>query len=540
MSLLPPEIWAHIFSYYYICGCKLDTIELVCKFFRNIVRDHRKYIVKFTLMTHQESHYINVQNILIKNVSYLDTSPTGCGKTFVAMQVARKRCLKIMVIAPSSVCTVWEQESYRFFNNVCVNMSYEKFRGVTYKGEKYVNHPYLTIVDNEYKITEEFRELVQEGVLVVFDEVHRLKNSKTATIKACHELVKAIKMSGSRSRVALLSASPFDKPEHAESMVKMLGIVDSKNLYTYDRATRTYVYEGFQELINKCMTLNDTETLKYIPTSDKKDTINKGCYNMLINIVKSYYTSAMIKGNTTEIDAKNGYYDMLPRDQEVLDMAYNQMANAVNYNPLTGEVDMDDDSMATVFRMLVLIEKTKLNTIVRLIKEIVDRGNNDKIVVYLAYKDSQTYIRDRLEHQNIPCVIMNGTTTRKKRTVIINDFQRNNLKLQVLITTAKVGGSGISLDDQHGDYPRTILAVPNYMFIDLFQACGRINRTNTKSVATIRFIYSKFHMDETKILNALVTKARTTKSILRDDSEVRFPGDFKEYREGEDENEDEV
>ena len=68
-----------------------------------------------------------------------------------------------------------------------------------------------------YDVTDSFRAVVRDGVLLIFDEIQKLKNSSLKT-KAAFTLIKTLiginNMEGTHSRVGLLSATPADKVIH--------------------------------------------------------------------------------------------------------------------------------------------------------------------------------------------------------------------------------------------------------------------------------------------------------------------------------------
>ena len=104
---------------------------------------------------------------------------------------------------------------------------------------------------------------------------------------------------------------------------------------------------------------------------------------------------------------------------------------------------------------------------------------------------------------------------------------------RVFISNPKVGGLGTDLDDQVGDRPRFMYIAPSYMFIDQFQTTGRIHRKNTKSTATIRFVYSKEFPFETGILNSMAEKSKIARDmVLSNQNSVVFPGELDEEVEG--------
>ncbi len=483
-------------------------------------------VEKLNLLPHQTDHFTRMLTILKDNFAFLDTSQTGCGKTFTTMKLAQISNYKLLVVCPKSVCSVWNLECKKYGVPLIEAFTYEKLRGV--KKQTSPNR-YVDRAGNSFRASDIFTQLVGERILLVFDEVHRAKNRATATLAAAHSLVREIVRVNNGSRVACLSASPFDKSEHALSIMKVLGIIMSKGLYEYDRSEREYNLTGMQEVMNYAKRVNPTEAAKISVFPHNAKGINKACYNHFVNIVKPVVSTSMPRpAMRSTFDAKNGYYNMSREDALQVFNGSNALAAATRYNAVTHTIeDSRPPNFGAITLALMQIEAGKVNTLFRLSVQTLTNDPNSKVIIYAWYKSSMKALLDKFTEIGFPARIMNGDTKQVDRTEIISSFQAPTTKLRVIITSCPVGGVGLTLDDQHGDYPRTSYAVPNYWFIDLFQAGGRTFRVLTKSKATLRFVYGKNATIESQIYDALVRKSNTTKSTLFDSSKVVFPGDLE-------------
>jgi hypothetical protein len=132
--------------------------------------------------------------------------------------------------------------------------------------------------------------------------------------------------------------------------------------------------------------------------------------------------------------------------------------------------------------------------------------------------------------KNYNAMILNGDIVQNsERDKIIERFQRDDNKYRVLISNPKVGGVGIDLDDKTGKHPRYMYIAPSYMFIDQFQGTGRIHRKDTKSKATIRFVYSREFPWENGILDSMANKSKVARDmILSQNTNILFPGELDE------------
>lgn len=483
-------------------------------------------VEKLNLLPHQTDHFTRMMEILENNFAFLDTSQTGCGKTFTTMKLAQLSGYKLLVVCPKSVCTVWNLECKKYGVPLIEAFTYEKLRGV--KSQLAPNR-YVDRSGNHFTASDFFTQLVEQRLLLVFDEVHRAKNRATATLAAAHSLVREIVRLNNGSRVACLSASPFDKPEHALSIMKVLGIIMSEGLYDYDRSEKEYNLTGMHEVMNYATRVNRTEAVKISVFPHNAKGINKASYQHFVKIVKPIISTSMPRPvMTSTFDAKNGYYNMSAVDALKVFNGSNALAAATRYNAATHTImDSKPAKFGAITIALMEIEAGKVNTLFRLSVQTLTEDPNSKVIIYAWYKSTMSDLLTKFTEIGVPARIMNGDTKQVNRSQIISSFQKPTTKLRVIITSCPVGGVGLTLDDQHGDYPRTSYAVPNYRFIDLFQAGGRTFRVLTKSKATLRFVYGKNATIESQIYDALVRKSNTTKSTLFDNSKVVFPGDLE-------------
>lgn len=70
--------------------------------------------------------------------------------------------------------------------------------------------------------------MVQEGTLLIIDEIQNIKNVSSqflACQKLIQEIVEAFSTADNKSRVLLLSGSPIDRQEHALHLFRSLHIM---------------------------------------------------------------------------------------------------------------------------------------------------------------------------------------------------------------------------------------------------------------------------------------------------------------------------
>ena len=483
------------------------------------------------LRPNQLAHYERVCSIVKREFAYLDTSPYGAGKTYVAMKLAWAYNLAILVFAPLILVQMWLDIGKEYGIRIIDALSYRKLGGTEKSG---CNHPYLYRYGDDYYPTPYFTQLVNSGILLVFDEVQNLKTEDTNQAVAAHAMVKEVVRLNSGSRVGLLSRTPIDKNTHVESLVKNLGIVTSDNLYNYDRSRKFYELTGMKELYAKCDSL-DYHKSQSIHSGVKitRKNVTDIVYELYTQVLKPFMSSAMPKLDNKDVsqDIKNGYYVMTPEDLEEVKAGQALLESIVHYNPINGTVTLPKNNWSDIVNALTNLEKAKCrNLIPRLVREWLGASPNNKGIIFLWRVETILYLREVLREFN-PMIIYGDTCLRDKNDIVAK-FQRPTNEFRLLIANALIGCVGLSLDDQDGRFPRTTWIVPSYNFIHLSQAPGRTYRELTKSDSIYRVIFCKDFISERQIVDVLARKSGVVRDVIYDDSDIILPDDYEDYIEG--------
>lgn len=500
---------------------ELEVLELT---------DNDKIIKPIQIFPYQKEHFKKVLTILQNELGYLDVSPFGCGKTHIALAVAATFKMDILVVGPKTVLTNWKKQAKIYGIKLYGALTYSALRGTERNG---VNHELLEREGDDFFATEKLEEYARQGLLMVFDECHSLKNEKSQQLDATQALTKEmarLARMGYTVRIAALSATPADKKENITSMFKLLGIINSENLYKYDRSSKTYMSVGLQEAINKCNKYDPDTTFHVICRPLNKSTAKLICHELYTRILKKHITSSMpeppIKARK---DVKNLFAIMPPEDVERLKQGALLFSSATSYKHETSEINYSSVNWGDVILSRREIDSSKVNTMVRLAKQNLDSDPNCKVVLYFTFKRDMKESMRQLEKYGP--LLMNGDVIKaEERTKLMDKFQQHDNEHRVFISNPKVGGLGVELDDKYGDQPRFMYIAPSYMFIDQFQATGRIHRKETKSKATIRFVYSRDFPYEDSIFQSMAEKSKVARDMLLSSemNSVIFPGEIDE------------
>lgn len=487
-----------------------------------------KQASKHVLREYQKPHFERIEEILKNYYGYLDTSEPGTGKTHIALALCLKYKMQLMVVCPKSMMGKWLDKADEYGVKMCDVLTYAGLRGTNKYPPK---HGYLEIKNGKYIATKKFQKLAVNRLLLVFDESHNVKN-KNAQFNASFALVKSViglcQNNRAPCRIALLSATPGNEKEHAGCVLKMLGFTTKDSLYEYNRSAKKYNLTGLQDIINKCHHMDPDKTYDITCRPVNRSTVNLICHDLLTCVVKPKCASEMTLPQNIyrKKDARDGYYNMPKEDVHKIMEGINLLSNTVQYHHDTKKIQLQKGCWGNITSALMLIESGKVQTMARLAREKLNRNSNCKVILYFNFLKNMQRAKNILHDFNP--LYMDGQTQTKKRRDIIEKFQQDNNNYRVLISNPKVGGVGIDLDDITGNHQRYLYIVPTYNYIDLHQSAGRIYRQQTKSTATIRFVYSKDFPHETCILNAIARKRNIVRDMIIDNEQhVILPGEYK-------------
>ena len=483
-----------------------------------------------TLMKHQVKHFRKISKILEKDISYLDTSEMGTGKTVIAMALCLTLDLDLFVICNKSNIPHWRRHCRKYGVKLVDILNYEKLRGTR---DSDLKHPYLKKFAQigkkhpKYVATKAFREIAASGTLFIFDESQKTKNDNLQ-LRSCHALVREVVAvskrgykEGPRSKIGILSATPGEDRSHASSLLKMLGIITKDELYSYDHASKVYHLEGLKQAIDYCSKIDHKVTVYFRCQKINKTTIPNIALQLFNKVVRKTRASRMPKlKKKFDLDCKNLYGIMNEEDTELLARGISNLSRATNYNSSKQEVQIDQNSFGAITSCLIEIEKAKYNMAIRHGKRILDTTKKGKVVLFFNYKENIYRAKKMFKSLGYRVLVLTGDREFQKpeiRQQIIDRFNRRDTKYRILLTNKEVGGNGVDLDDVDGSFPRYVFMSPDYKIGPMHQATGRFYRTNTKSLSGkdiyIRVLYSINYHYENSILRALARKTRYAKQL---------------------------
>lgn len=479
------------------------------------------------LYAYQEEHVADLCNVLNMYPCALDFSMLGLGKSYTAAAISIRYQLKVVTIAPPIVNIKWEEIKKRHNVNLIKTLSFQAVRGIK---EKPLKHQWLTRRDSEqhtqnnkviriaeFRVTQEWRDLVKEGVLLVVDEFQNIKNN-SAQYKACHALISEViqHFPNTKSRVLLLSGSPIDKPEQVVGMYHTLNIVSTRELSSYNHNLKVWEHLGAEAIRRYVMKQHKTE----LP----KPRIRKECVKLAFEWFQAYIKPMIARSMTppdmkTSLIKRNSFYQV--ESQEEWDVISDAIASLQHLVLQFKEGDMK--GLAALIPVLMEIEAAKLPTFERLIEKSLADHENQKVVACFNFTDSIVYLKDKFPE----ALVINGSVSGAKRKMVMDKFQTSSNEHRLLLCNIACCNAGIDLDDKDGRFPRKVFVSPTYNTINIYQLCHRFQRADTKSNAEVNMVYVKDAF-ELRVLNALAKKSEVMKTTTEKQSlaGVLFPCDF--------------
>ena len=402
----------------------------------------------------QKEHCEKLIASVIVNGYAKDGSDTGTGKTVIALTAARRLGLTPFVVCPKAVVPSWREWIHKFSYKVAHVFNYEKLRlGNT---EYYKKNKRGMKRAGEWKID-------PKKVLLIFDEDHRCKSAKSENAK----LMIAAKEKGIPT--LSLGATSCSNPVEMRALGYLLDMHNDAGWWGWC-------------LKNGC----------------KKGVFGGLSFMGYATVLKRFHDHIYRKGRGSRIRIKDLPPGSFPETMIVAD-GYDLGENARSdikllYADLKSELDnleikreVDEDSALTIqLRARQEVELLKVPTIGELATDAHASGNS--VVSFVNFRSTAQALINRLTHLDNHIGFVGGSQNKWERELEVKKFQRNESRIIVVMTQA--GGTGLSLHDENGDYPRVSLISPSFSAIDLKQALGRVHRATGKSPSIQKIVFA--------------------------------------------------
>lgn len=460
------------------------------------------------LLEHQNEHYENIKKSIINNSRALDASDTGTGKTYVSVKICKNLGLIPWVICPKSVVSSW--------NNIIRQSGIKKFYIITYEqlilSTNLIEKKTISGIDEydwKFETNDIFKDKQKEKYLFIYDEAHKCKNIKTINSKIIVSLAKY------SVKILLLSATIIDKPLYFIPFGIVLGLykniqegmdwmgktISSKSkssnpmlpmhkILFPQYASRMRIDDTVGVFKNNKIMFEGIQMKNYWEIEQKYDKINKILeFNKENKLTKSTKTTKStkstksIKNNNTfpdnenESESMNGV-DEYDDDEENLDMVVDDKNKKSKKSGGIGKIQ----------KIRQEIELLRVDSICELTHKYLMQ--NKSIAIFVNFTETIKQLALRL---NSNCIIW-GSQSLRERSKAIDDFCSD--KSRIIICNTMSAGTGISLHDTLGQFPRVSIISPTWSAQDLIQVLGRIHRAMGKTDCEQLIIFCKGTIEE--------------------------------------------
>ncbi|MHB1774353.1 MAG: hypothetical protein ACYCST_22015, partial [Acidimicrobiales bacterium] len=414
-------------------------------FFTYPQQNIQRQVKDIVIYPEQKEHYERILGILKRFWFYLDGTLPGGGKTHLASAVSKTLNLPILVFAPKTASMTWT-EVITDYGLATINLpglgSVLTYDCLSSMKNIQPKHGLLQRIDNggsqpTYLPTSLLNEIIKGGVLIIFDEFQKLKNTN-AKHYAAKAIIQHYNQVQSRSRIGLLSGSILDKEEMATNTFRLLGFLKAPKLYA--RRGGKITPEGLEDIFSWARMIDPEGLQKFLSENQFiPGEASSYIFNIFIEIFKPQIMSIMpiiIEGT---LDVKNGYYKMPPKDEIEYNKYLDDFKEAVQFDEVSLTVNQKKEAIGDVITAVVKIQNSKAYTLARKVHETLNavmydsRGNRliPKVVVFANYNDVIDKIMYLLSaYKPIKLV---GDTKKEHRNVIIKAFQEPNPNFRLLV-----------------------------------------------------------------------------------------------------------
>lgn len=340
-----------------------------------------------------------------------------------------------------------------------------------------------------FRMTEVFKTyLSQYGseCIIWFDEAHNLRNSDTATFDAAKILIK--KVMGAGGKVTFSSATPFINGDHSVNFCELTGLIK----YEMSGSKKSNV--DFGPLVRIANAINPEKTKqifnKLIGENVPLELIT---LKLGISLVSELFIEVVFGGissrMTKEIDVDCHYVDLMyPVSRDVYRNYLSKVEELKKFLQLT--------SGKNVFNSLIMdMDHIKFDSLVKFVIYLLEKEDFDehgkrvfnKVLVAYNFTKIGAMLEEALGKYKP--VNINGNTKEELREVYKRQFNEPNNEQRVLIFNGQTLNSGADLHDVNGKFPRHLVLLPSYFYLNMTQLSGRIYRTNVKSKSYVYNFY---------------------------------------------------
>ena len=385
---------------------------------------------------------------------------------------------KIVMIGPRSSCISWKDEFYNCFGNKRklelfniqdYSNSRDKKNALLYKA---VHKKNLLLFNYESldSILEEVKNIIDDKTLLVFDEVHKVKNPNGKRAK------NALKISYNARYTIALTGTPLPNSYlDIKNLLHILYHEEYNDFFGFGDAQLRIPSEYDIENINKkikpffCRT-----TKKQLEVPEVNPDIILPCKlsdkeNKIFNILLLKYAKNKLALIIRLLQLESNPKMLLKAISE------NQEDFSAILDTTSDPEDIDYVDYSQDIKDLInsLGKTEKFNSCIQQVKQLNSEGKS--VIIWCIFVDSIRQLASQLEKEGISTGVIFGSTSEEERKNILNKFKEK--EIDVLITNPHTLAESVSL---HSVCHDAIYYEYSYNLVHLLQSKDRIHRLGLK------------------------------------------------------------
>lgn len=377
------------------------------------------------LFPEQSWHASILLAALKKHRSALDLSMTGAGKTYVAIELAKKLDLPTLIVCPLSVVPTWKA--------LCEEAGFKPLNVINYEHLRSKKNIFCRKIGSQWVWN-----MAQES-LIIFDEAQRLKSYNS--------IVNKIAVAAKPMFTLLLSATIAENPTHMRASGYLLGLHNLRDYFCWMR-TRGCIPNAWGGL--------EFNGDKKILNELHREIVPSHGHGLTLENMSAYFPETQTVFERVDFG-----------DEGKIASLYNAMSTELAV--LENSMKTDSKGAQALTMQLRARQKTELLKVPLLIEraqELLDEGRS--VVIFCCFSATIEAL-----YKALPSAlrIWGDRGSVQTRDAVVKAFQSDKHKL--LIANIGAGGVGISL---HGKNPRASLITLSWNGPDVIQALGRVHR----------------------------------------------------------------
>lgn len=427
-----------------------------------------------TLFPVQAAHLERLMDSLARLNAAFDGSETGTGKTTVAVELARQANAKLMVVGPKAIGPTWERECAERGVKLVAFHTYEKLR--------------LGGTDYAKKTGRSYKWNVPEDTMVVWDECHKAKSHKSQN---------ALLVATCPAPSLMLSATAANSPLEIRALAHKLKICPWERFFSW---VGKYGVERDQWTGG----LEFTGGLKYLRAINELLFPERGS-KMTRAELREFFPENQVIHELLDF-GDDGRIARLYREMEAEIAALQQSSAGDRPSELT-----------ILLRARQEVELLKVPVIYEAVENLMDEGKS--VAVFVNFNATLTALSDLWGKAGGVLGVISGATSPEERQKAVDAFQAD--RLRVILVNSAAGGTGLSLHDLNGNFPRVSLISPDWNEKTFEQVLGRIFRAGGKTPAVQKLLIADGTIEE-RVVRSLTRKLKNLSELLRVDDPT-FP-----------------